>query len=82
VEQAPPDKANDSGQWADVGSSVINSGVTRFVFTDAMNGCAYAITGVENHETQFVAWHFQSETDNWKAASAFAPSRKFGIGLV
>ncbi len=69
LEQAVQDEAN--GPWGDVGSSLIDPDVTRFVFTDAMNGCAYAITGVENSKTQFVAWHFQSETDNWKAASTF-----------
>ncbi|MER5464650.1 hypothetical protein ABT010_29000 [Streptomyces sp. NPDC002668] len=40
-----------------------------FVFTDTMNGCAFAVTDVTS-ET-FTAWHFQSPTSNRQAACRF-----------
>ncbi|MFF2519027.1 hypothetical protein [Streptomyces sp. NPDC058086] len=40
-----------------------------FVFTDTMNGCAFAVTDMTD-ET-FTAWHFQSPTSNRQAACSF-----------
>jgi hypothetical protein len=49
--------------------------VSSFVFTDSMNGCAYAITGVDGDAAKFEAWHFQSETDNFDQASHFRATK-------
>lgn len=68
---AQPDGSLDTDSFGNVGSTVVDPAVTKFVFTDAMNGCAYAITKVDGSDTKFEAWHFQSETDNFKQASHF-----------
>ncbi|MBW4429747.1 MAG: DUF4157 domain-containing protein [Nostoc desertorum CM1-VF14] len=66
----------DENSFENVGSAIIDPEVTNFVFTDAMNGCAYAITEVEGDTVKkFQAWHFQSETDNWKQASHFRATK-------
>lgn len=74
----PNEKSNgeiDTNSWENVGSTVVDPQVTNFVFTDAMNGCAYAITKVNGSDTKFEAWHFQSESDNWKQASHFRTTK-------
>ena len=54
-----------------------------FVFTDVMNGCAWAITDDEEDEDRFTAWHYQSPSSNKAEASAFrhdkAPTDWFGV---
>ena len=54
-----------------------------FVFTDVMNGCAWAITDDEEDEDSFTAWHYQSPSSNKAEASAFrhdkAPTDWFGV---
>ena len=54
-----------------------------FVFTDVMNGCAWAITDDEEDESRFTAWHYQSPSSNKPEASAFrrdkAPTDWFGV---
>ncbi|MFG3138152.1 hypothetical protein ACGFZA_18315 [Streptomyces sp. NPDC048211] len=44
---------------------------SEFVFTATMNGCAFAVTGV--NEDHFTAWHYQSPS----AASNSGPAREF-----
>ena len=65
----------DADRWDNVGGDVIDPEVTSFVFTDAMNGCAYAITAVEGSSVKFEAWHFQSESDNFKQGSHFRATK-------
>ncbi len=65
----------DADRWDNVGGDVIDPEVTNFVFTDAMNGCAYAITAVEGSSVKFEAWHFQSESDNFKQGSHFRATK-------
>jgi hypothetical protein len=52
-----------------------------FVFTAAMNGCAFTVTGSADEES-FTAWHYQSPDSNREEASRFrveqAPSDWFG----
>ncbi len=78
-----PDGNFDEDVWNNVGSTVVDPTVTKFVFTDAMNGCAYGITKVNGSDIKFEAWHFQSETDNFSQASHFRATKKirdwFGV---
>ena len=52
-----------------------------FVFTAAMNGCAFTVTGSADEES-FTAWHYQSPDSNREEASRFrieqSPSDWFG----
>ncbi len=47
-----------------------------FVFTAAMNGCAFATTPVEDDDDSFDAWHFQSPDSNKPEASGFRKERQ------
>ncbi|MTI29829.1 hypothetical protein [Xanthovirga aplysinae] len=70
--------------WDNVGSTIVDPNDTDFVFTDAMNGCAWAITKVDADENKFEGWHFQSASDNWAKASKFMGTKRvrdwFGPG--
>jgi len=67
--------AKDADSWENVGKTEVDPRVTNFVFTDSMNGCAYAITKAEGDDVKFEAWHFQSETDNFTEASHFRATK-------
>lgn len=67
--------AKDADTWENVGKTEVDPRVTNFVFTDSMNGCAYAITKAEGDDVKFEAWHFQSETDNFTEASHFRATK-------
>ncbi|GGW30808.1 hypothetical protein [Streptomyces xantholiticus] len=76
--QYKPGRPKDAQR--DVGHSVVHVNKDAeaafnpdFVFTDTMNGCAFAVTDVTD-ET-FTAWHFQSPTTNSEAASRFRRHR-------
>jgi hypothetical protein len=66
---------------ASVGHATITTGREHeaafnpdFVFTAAMNGCAFAVTPSET-EGHFTAWHFQSSTENRAKAATFRQAR-------
>jgi hypothetical protein len=73
----------DPDVWQNVGKTMVDPRVTEFVFTDAMNGCAYAITAIQGDNVTFEAWHFQSETTFFDEASHFRATKEirdwFGV---